>query len=1027
MDGHAHKITATSAGHEGHEVHLCHRCGWPFPNPHPSAKHRRAHKRVCGTIEGYKIIHSEHYDDHLAVSDDDHASDDDELHTPSPNTVKKNASISGRIGEKSPKSEDDVFSDAVTDFSDSGFSPKLEEHVESVGELGKNLEQKSVEDDLYGSGQPKVEEAADTTEKSNDVRSEEISGPGPLANGNNQPDNVMPITDTAAKIVSVGLINDSQPEHGVGGIVQGEMIPGQEADIQVQERGSASVPLDLEEGKGLDRTIAAAESQDEICDKLVSEIAKHDPTPPSESLQNLDASEGVNSVVHSAERSTFTETVEVALADETHQSIDAFVEVKEISHSTENIGSTESVGENALPEESLLSMPSVMSNESTKTSDVTEHSDVACMVSSINKEEISKGSLDGVQTAGNFIASEGEKSHMTVNGNLESKDLNSVDAVSSLGSTYNAFECDNANTTTTEKDVDHCGEVTNNTALETGNENGEGASVVVEVIPESTMSSKKLTDFPSSCAGDSDAKSLQELSENNSSYSSSLEFRDDGFVESIQGHGADKVTEGLQSVASAGAGSEVNHEIRDALDKNSLPPSSFEHTISPVTSELPNDFHVAKNVVEAESLDAETVCTLKDDNEVIASGFTTEHSISKESTSPHSDSVSLNGDAAKDDSCIREDAKASESVVPAEVTSKDHESNVVTREISESPTPSVQEAFPTSKCLNVTTPDVEHTHSSDDLSTSKSVDIISGAEHTIDGKALTSDECSVSSDAPSVKQTVPSPIDVQDFHGTSDTVYDKTLINVEDVTGINAKSVQTEVDDKPAKQTDDASAIDMSGSLISRSDSLEANCGSVVSDALETNSQKHNTLTEEGHPDKSDTFEPPSFMTLVQSGSEGDQVTAAAEIETLQNNQQQKSDALQAGWFPSLTNVVNESEGRKKNEEIIAKVTNWSPVKQQHGPLKSLLNEVKSPNTKQVPAANQKVEGESKDDNASVTTTVGSVLTSETHTAKDQDPKKHVEEWNSPARYPIEIKKEKKKGRPFWVPFVCCSTTHRDL
>lgn len=67
-------------GHEGHGVHLCHRCGWPFPNPHPSAKHRRAHKRVCGTVEGYKIIHS---DDHLAVSDDDNASDDDGLHTPS--------------------------------------------------------------------------------------------------------------------------------------------------------------------------------------------------------------------------------------------------------------------------------------------------------------------------------------------------------------------------------------------------------------------------------------------------------------------------------------------------------------------------------------------------------------------------------------------------------------------------------------------------------------------------------------------------------------------------------------------------------------------------------------------------------------------------------------------------------------------------------------------------------------------------------------------------------------------------------
>ncbi|KAJ0606186.1 putative transcription factor C2H2 family [Helianthus annuus] len=63
--------------HEGHGVHLCHRCGWPFPNPHPSAKHRRAHKKICGTIEGYtNIIGSE------VVSDDDHLSDDDKEKSP---------------------------------------------------------------------------------------------------------------------------------------------------------------------------------------------------------------------------------------------------------------------------------------------------------------------------------------------------------------------------------------------------------------------------------------------------------------------------------------------------------------------------------------------------------------------------------------------------------------------------------------------------------------------------------------------------------------------------------------------------------------------------------------------------------------------------------------------------------------------------------------------------------------------------------------------------------------------------------
>jgi hypothetical protein len=60
------------AGNEGHGVYVCRKCGWPFPNPHPSARHRRAHKRICGTVEGYTLVDSEE-----TVSDDEHLSDED--------------------------------------------------------------------------------------------------------------------------------------------------------------------------------------------------------------------------------------------------------------------------------------------------------------------------------------------------------------------------------------------------------------------------------------------------------------------------------------------------------------------------------------------------------------------------------------------------------------------------------------------------------------------------------------------------------------------------------------------------------------------------------------------------------------------------------------------------------------------------------------------------------------------------------------------------------------------------------------
>ncbi|GFY96609.1 pentatricopeptide repeat (PPR) superfamily protein [Actinidia rufa] len=186
------------------------------------------------------------------------------------------------------------------------------------------------------------------------------------------------------------------------------------------------------------------------------------------------------------------------------------------------------------------------------------------------------------------------------------------------------------------------------------------------------------------------------------------------------------------------------------------------------------------------------------------------------------------------------------------------------------------------------------------------------------------------------------------------------------------------------------------------------------------NLQKPQATSGGHHSSKSDVFEPPSFMTLVEHQDRGDQKAAAADIQTVENTEQQKSEALRAGWFPSLTNIVNESQGRKKNEEIIAKVTNWSTGKQ-HTPLKSLLGEAnletkpKSPNPKQNPSVTK------QDEN---TATVNSILVSEAPT--DRVAKREMgKEWNSPARYLSGNKKEKKvKGKPYWVPFLCCSSVN---
>jgi hypothetical protein len=220
-------------------------------------------------------------------------------------------------------------------------------------------------------------------------------------------------------------------------------------------------------------------------------------------------------------------------------------------------------------------------------------------------------------------------------------------------------------------------------------------------------------------------------------------------------------------------------------------------------------------------------------------------------------------------------------------------------------------------------------------------------------------------------------------------------------------------------QSDAAGVFD--AEALPSSDSLQ------LTEAEKSNLQKHKAAPEGQHSDNM--FEAPSFMTLVEPKDGGDQKTGASETHTGQNPQQH-SASVQAGWFPSLTNVINESEGRKKNEEIIAKVTNWSAGKQ-HTPLKSLLGEAsleskaKSKKPKDIPApAIQKDETVPKD-NGAIVTTVNSILDPKSPTsqaAKTQTKK----EWNSPARYPSEIKREKRKvkGRPYWQQFVCCTSAH---
>ncbi|XP_059068017.1 uncharacterized protein LOC131036723 isoform X2 [Cryptomeria japonica] len=66
----------TSHNNDPHDKWVCRRCGWTYPNAHPSAKHRRNHKKLCGKIEGFKVIDTANKELKGGSSDDDLSEDE---------------------------------------------------------------------------------------------------------------------------------------------------------------------------------------------------------------------------------------------------------------------------------------------------------------------------------------------------------------------------------------------------------------------------------------------------------------------------------------------------------------------------------------------------------------------------------------------------------------------------------------------------------------------------------------------------------------------------------------------------------------------------------------------------------------------------------------------------------------------------------------------------------------------------------------------------------------------------------------
>ncbi|KAE9610474.1 hypothetical protein Lalb_Chr07g0186981 [Lupinus albus] len=178
---------------------------------------------------------------------------------------------------------------------------------------------------------------------------------------------------------------------------------------------------------------------------------------------------------------------------------------------------------------------------------------------------------------------------------------------------------------------------------------------------------------------------------------------------------------------------------------------------------------------------------------------------------------------------------------------------------------------------------------------------------------------------------------------------------------------------------------------------------------------------------KSEMSKPPSFTTQVEPGHMFNPKAADYEAKKGSNLQQLVS-TLQAG--STLTQVINESPGRKKDEEIIVKVINPGTGKV-HRPLKSLLEEAANSDKANYStfgghSSNQEY-GKFPEYSSSGLKTVNSILGPESHAAQAAKGETEIE-WNSPTRFPKEIEKEKGKvkSKSFWIQLVCCSSVdHR--
>ncbi|XP_054806122.1 uncharacterized protein LOC129308784 [Prosopis cineraria] len=1177
MDNQDHRRIHTP-GHESHGVYVCHKCGWPFPNPHPSAKHRRAHKKICGTIEGYQLFDSEGQP-HSNASDD--SDDDHKMPSPKPAMeMSKNLKGVGGIGEKLIRSEDEVFSDAVADFSDGGLSSdsaisveKMDRKVPKLSELSENkcfdaasvsqlivksgegfqvqspgaLKSEEVEvaktPELLGQPSGFVVEPSSfsdsdlTTKASTVVDSDDsfgIPSNSHLSKAEAMSDVIpeMGIHVTGSNLTSVAETNlkgldgiesdrdmveiaksfsnavdetsekSSKIEVGDEETSSGEMAEGAAALDQKYNANLSSVvsqdnvlPSDADsvsvtnafaivvqmESKHMPQFAASSNPVNDFQEKgegdvNVFTLSNPDLAHSQSEFENCVGQEGGVAVqnplsLHLSEPLKHEEDdlkITLSVTEEPHSDYNSnqLTEEKEVlfpdMHALDN-----SIKQGCINSDPLVEVTAV------------EHAEVSPV------KHIFYGDQRSIEVGASEDSMKSEISKTCTVGSSE--ELGSDDVGKNLQH-RNLLEGSVMVSSDDLEDFKDCEEEVSRKSF--NNLHSTEAFKVKEGDLKDTINEENRSDFK-----------LSQLSKEREIISPDVRVSDDIIKQELV-HDESQVEDALAEeqavvypVTLTAESIQRSDEIRGSVNTVNTEKNESHAVGFSVAHKLDD---ACKTLQEKSLLEDGILASSKENLRNVSIDFLPSQTsiLSRDGTSHHEKKRNDLDDVVVDSKCKGGDEESDigfevGTFQPSDLLQLEGETSSDLFKSSDA-----SETGKTEKCDKYDTQVMGASPVKDTLSpNSGSIPFESQivSEDVRDGQARkpTGIDSTVVNAVPGIKEDrqvdeIINNSKVKEECNTVSNTY-SNLPQAQDTepskavekhakelpphshldTDQSAQSVPAVEDNTAVEPSGDdsgtsivtasdrngnnlvkfgSSVIDASVDSGSRCDSLEGNWGSVSvlsvqSDApaitdgealpsAETGKSNLNSSKAAAQglqSEKSDIFEPPSFMTLVEHEHMVGPKAAASEGQKGQNPQQPNPMSSQAGWFPTLTHVVNESQGRKKNEEIIAKVTNWSTSKQSSTPLKSLLGEAANSNKPKSPKLDGNLasskNGEVATDNDSGLTTVNSILGPESPAAQAARDKAG-KEWNSPARYPADIKREKRKikSRPYWVQFVCCSS-----